>query len=55
MDFVQDLVAEMNKVELYDVEKDGKKIKTIECGLVCDIITVLLDKYNIGVDNDLHG
>lgn len=55
MDFIQDLIKEMNKVELYEVEKDGKKIKTIECGLVCDIITILMDKYGIGVSDDLHG
>lgn len=55
MNFIEDLIKEMNKVELYEVEKDGKKIKTIDCSLICDIITVLLDKYGIGVDNDLHG
>lgn len=55
MSFTEDLIKEMNKVELYEVEKNGTTIKTIECGLVCDIITILLDKYGIGVNDDLHG
>ena len=49
MNFVEDLIQEMNQVSLYDaVNKDGQLIKTIECSVVCDIITVLLNKYNIG-------
>ena len=55
MSFVEDLIQEMNKVKLYDVEDGDRKIKTIECGLVCDIITVLMDKHGIGEDNDIHG
>ena len=49
MNFVEDLIQEMNRVPLYEaVNKDGQIIKTIECSVVCDIITILLDKYNIG-------
>ena len=55
MSFVEDLISEMNKVKVYDVVDNDKPIKTIECSVVCDIITVLLDKYGIEVDNDLHG
>ena len=55
MSFVEDLISEMNKVKVYDVVDEDKVVKTIECSVVCDIITVLLDKYGIGVDNDLHG
>ena len=56
MSFTEDLIKEMNKVKLYDVNDNGKQIKTIECSVVCDIITILLDKYGIrGVDDDLHG
>lgn len=56
MSFIEDLIKEMNKVKLYDVNDNGKQIKTIECSVVCDIITILLDKYGIGgVGNDLHG
>lgn len=55
MSFTEDLIKEMNKVKLYDVQDGDKKIKTIECSVVCDIITVLMDKYGIGVSDDLHG
>lgn len=49
MNFVEDLIQEMNKVPLYEtVNKDGQMIKTIECSVVCDIITVLMAKYQIG-------
>lgn len=55
MSFMEDLINEMNKVPLYEVVDKDKPIKTIECSVVCDIITVLLDKYGIGESNDLHG
>lgn len=55
MSFIEDLTQEMNKVRLYDIEEDGKIKRTIECDVVCSIITVLLDKYGIGVSDDLHG
>ncbi len=57
MSFMEDLIKEMNKVELYDVHKDDRTIKTIECSLVCDIISILFDKYGLegAINDDLHG
>lgn len=56
MSFIEDLAQEMNKVRLYDIEEsDGTIKRTIECDVVCSIIMVLLDKYGIGVSDDLHG
>ena len=57
MNFMEDLIKEMNKVELYDVHKDDRTIKTIECSLVCDIISILFDKYGLegAINDDLHG
>ena len=52
MGFFKDLIDNMNAVPLYEIEEDGKKYKTIRCDTVCDIITVLIDKYNIGADED---
>lgn len=44
--FLDDLMKELNEVILYDnVDPNGKAIKTVECGTVCAILTVLLDKY----------
>ena len=55
MSFIEDLISEMNQVKVYDVIDNDKVVKTIECSVVCDIITVLLDKYGIGAGNDIHG
>jgi len=55
MSFVEDLINEMNQVQIYDVNVNGKTVKTISCETVCDIITVLMDKYGLEVNDDLHG
>lgn len=55
MSFVEDLISEMNQVKIYDVVDDGKIIKTISCETVCDIITVLMAKYGLEAQDDLHG
>lgn len=55
MSFLEDLVSEMNKVKIYDVVDKDKVVKAIECSVVCDIITILLDKYGLEAHNDIHG
>ena len=57
MSFIDDLVTEMSKVKTYDVTDGDKTIRTISCATVCDIITVLFDKYNMEerLYDDLHG
>lgn len=52
MSFIEDFVQELNKVPTYDVEG----FKTIRCDLVCDILTVLIDKYGLEerINDDLH-
>ena len=49
MSFIKELMEEMNSVPLYSQtdEKTGETFKTIRCDTVCDIISVLLDKYNL--------
>ena len=57
MSFINDLIQEMNSVPLYSQtdEQTGEKFKTIRCDTMCDIITVLLAKYNLEekIDDDL--
>lgn len=56
MSFIEDLITELNKVKLYDVDDNGKQVKTVECSVICDIINILLDKYGMGgINDDLHG
>ena len=55
MSFIDDFIDELNKVPTYEIDDDGKKFKAIRCDLVCDILSVLLDKYEIGENDDIHG
>ena len=58
MNFIQDFIAEINKLPLYDnVDKEGHQVKTIEVGLVCDLLTVLIDKHGLEerIYDDLYG
>lgn len=48
MSFFKDLIDDMNSVPLYEIEENGQKYKAIRCDIVCDIITVLLNKYGVG-------
>lgn len=53
MTFIKDFIEEINKVPTYEVDDGENKFKTIRCDLVCDILTVLLDKYGIGESDDI--
>ena len=57
MSFIEDFVDEMNKVQTYEIQDGEQTFKTIRCDLVCDILTVLFDKYDLerGINDDLHG
>lgn len=57
MSFIEDFIKELNQFPLYEVDTGEKKIKTIEVSLVCDLLTVLFDKYGLEgvINDDLHG
>lgn len=57
MNFIEDFIKELNQLPLYEVDTGEKKIKTIEVSLVCDLLTVLFDKYGFegAINDDLHG
>ena len=57
MSFIEDFIKELNQLPTYEVTTEERTFKTIECSLVCDLLTVLFDKYGIegAINNDLHG
>lgn len=58
MNFIEDFMNEINKVPTYEAtNSNGNLIKTIECSVVCDILSVLFDKYGLedSLHDDLHG
>ena len=58
MSFIEDFIKTINTVPTYEVKKeDGTTVKTIRCDTVCDILTVLFDKYGFEekMHDDLHG
>lgn len=57
MSFIEDFIKELNQLPIYDVTTEEKTVKTVECALVCDLLTVLFDKYDLEgvINDDLHG
>ena len=58
MSFNEDFMQELNKVPTYEWKNNhGDSIKTVECSVVCDILSVLFDKYGLEdrLHDDLHG
>ena len=57
MSFIEDFIKELNQLPTYEVKTEEKTVKTIECSLVCDLLTVLFDKYGLEgvIADDIHG
>lgn len=53
MAFIDEFIEELNKVPTYTIDNGKDQVITIRCDLVCDILTILLDKYGIGESDDI--
>ena len=56
MSFIEDLMKELNELPTYEIKTETESFKAIRCDTVCDLLTVLFDKYRLEerINDDLH-